>query len=251
MLSIELDMVQYDCPYIDTTDDYDISFLTKQWDFDASTGRLETRIMARASTSIELDHGLDALHSHDEMKDFELLRRSGDTALVRSCIGETRAMEAIQNNDGYITGPFEIRDGSETWRIGFDSREVAEQALGELERHNDFSTESRESLDLGEYYDVLRNVERAGDVFDTCRELSDVERATLVAAVDEGYFSQPRDATLSALAEEFGVSKTAVSKNLRRSQRKVLSELVDVIDATREQKAQRKLDRDRDTIESA
>jgi predicted DNA binding protein len=234
---MEVDMVQYDCPYIDTTEDYEITFFTKQWDFNAADDVLETRIMATGSTPEELDRGLDALRDHPNMKNFELLRRKGEKALIRSFIGETKAMEAIRNNNGYITGPFEIRDGSEMWRVGFDSKEVAEQALDELGQHNDFTVESRESVDLEDYYDVLQNVDVAGGFLDKCRELSEVERETLTTAVEKGYFTRPRDANLSTLADEFDISKTAVSKNLRRSQRKILGQVVDAIEAVDERSA--------------
>jgi predicted DNA binding protein len=227
-------MVQYDCPYIDTTEDYEITFFTKQWDFDATEDRLETRIMARGATPEVLDRGLDSLREHPNMHNVELLRRKGQKALFRSRIGETRAMRSIRANSGYITGPFEIRDGSEMWRVGFDSETVSQRALSDLDRHNDFSVESRETVDLEDYYDVLRNVDVTSGFLDQCRDLSEVERETLTSAVDEGYFTRPRDADLSTLAEEFGISKTAVSKNLRRSQRKVLSQVVDVIDAVDE-----------------
>jgi predicted DNA binding protein len=234
---MEVDMVQYDCPYIDTTENYEITFFTKQWDFNAADDVLETRIMATGSTPEELDRGLDALRDHPNMKNFELLRRKGEKALIRSFIGETKAMEAIRNNNGYITGPFEIRDGSEMWRVGFDSKEVAEQALDELGQHNDFTVESRESVDLEDYYDVLQNVDVAGGFLDKCRELSEVERETLTTAVEKGYFTRPRDANLSTLADEFDISKTAVSKNLRRSQRKILGQVVDAIEAVDERSA--------------
>ena len=237
MLSMEVDMVQYDCPYIDTTENYEITFFTKQWDFNAADDVLETRIMATGSTPEELDRGLDALRDHPNMKNFELLRRKGEKALIRSFIGETKAMEAIRNNNGYITGPFEIRDGSEMWRVGFDSKEVAEQALDELGQHNDFTVESRESVDLEDYYDVLQNVDVAGGFLDKCRELSEVERETLTTAVEKGYFTRPRDANLSTLADEFDISKTAVSKNLRRSQRKILGQVVEAIEAVDERSA--------------
>ena len=239
MLSMEVDMVQYDCPYIDTTADYDITFFTKQWDFNAAKEMLETRIMATGATPEGLDRGLDALREHPNMQNFELLRRKGEKALIRSQIGETSAMEAIRENNGYITGPFEVRDGSEMWRVGFDSDDVSQAALSDLDRHNDFTVESRESVNLEDYYDVLRNIEVAGGFLDQCRELSDVERETLVTAVEKGYFTRPREATLSTLANEFNISKTAVSKNLRRGQRKVLGEVVDAIAAVENE---RKLD---------
>ena len=234
MLSLEMDMVQYDCPYIDTTEEYDVTFFTKQWDFNSAEEVLETRIVARGATGRELDRGLDALRAHNHMQNFELLRRKGEKALIRSQIGETKAMEAIRRNNGYITGPFEVRDGSEMWRIGFDSEDVADDALSDLQRHNDFSVESRESVGLEDYFDVLRNIEVATGFLDGCRELSETEQDTLRKAVTEGYFTRPRDATLATLADEFDVSKTAVSKNLRRSQRKILGEVVDAIEAVEE-----------------
>jgi predicted DNA binding protein len=234
MLSLEVDMVQYDCPYIDTTADYGITFFTKQWEFDATEKRLETRIMAEGTTPGELDRGLDTLREHPNMHTVELLRRKGEKALFRSRISETQAMESIRDNSGYITGPFEIRDGSEMWRVGFDSQSVAEDALSALDRDNDFDVRSRETVDLEDYYDVLQNVDVASGFLDQCRDLSEVERRTLTRAVDKGYFTRPRDADLSALADEFGVSKTAVSKNLRRSQRKVLDQVVDAIDTVDE-----------------
>jgi predicted DNA binding protein len=232
---MEVDMVQYDCPYIDTTADYEITFFTKQWDFNAAKEMLETRIMATGATSQELDRGLDALSGHSNMRNFELLRRKGEKALIRSQIGETSAMEAIRENNGYITGPFEIRDGREMWRVGFDSEDVSQTALSDLERDNDFTVESRESVDLEDYYDVLQNIEVAGGFLDQCRDLSRVESETLTNAVEEGYFTRPREANLSTLADEFDISKTAVSKNLRRAQRKILGEVVDAIDAVEQE----------------
>ena len=125
MLSLEMDMIQYDCPYIDTTADYDVNFFTKQWDFNSAEDILETRIMATGATPRELDRGLDRLRAHDNMENFELLRRKGEKALIRSYIGETKAMGAIRQHNGYITGPFEVRDGSEIWRVCFDIEDGA------------------------------------------------------------------------------------------------------------------------------
>ena len=234
MISLEMDMVQYDCPYIDTTLDHDVSFLAKQWDFSTAERELETRIMVKGGDGDALDHGLSALREHQNMRSYELLRRKGEVALIRSRIDETAAMHAIRENDGYITGPFRIRDGSEIWHVGFDSEDVAEGALAELERQNDFSVEDREAVDLEDYYDLLQNLGSAKQMLDGCRSLSTVEQETLLEAVEAGYFDAPRDATLSTLADEFDVSKMAVSKNLRRSQRKLLGQVAGAIDAVEE-----------------
>jgi predicted DNA binding protein len=230
MISLQMDMVQYDCPYIDTTVENDVSFYANQWDFNPAKEVLETRIMVDGDDRDALDNGLSTLREHPNMEGFDLLRRKGDIAMLRSRIGQTDAMRTIREHDGYITGPFEIEAGSEIWNVGFDRNVTADEALSSLSRNNDFTVESRDSLDLDDYYDLMTNVDAATTLLDACRELSTVEKTTLQEATDRGYFETPRDANLSTLADELDVSKMAVSKNLRRGERKLLGHVVEVID---------------------
>lgn len=229
MQSLELDMVQYDCPYIETTRDHDISFIANQWDFNPAEHVLETRLMVQAADSGSLQNGMDALSAHPKMNGYELLNREEETALLRSQIDETNAMRTIRDNKGYITGPFVIRGGSELWHVGFDKGHTAEEALSELDRENDFSVQSREAIDLEDFHDLLQNARALKSLLDGLRDLSTVEQQTLLQAISEGYFMTPRDATLGSLAEDFDVSKNAVSKNLRRSQRKLFEKVSDAI----------------------
>lgn len=230
MLSLQVDMVQYDCPYIDTTVEHDVSFYTRQWDFDHEREELETRIVVDGDDRGAIENGLDTLRDHPNMRGYDLLRRDDDIALIRSRIGQTDAMKVIRDRGGYITGPFKITDGSEMWNVGFDRESTANGTLTALGRNNDFTVESRESLTLEDYYDLMRNVDPATSLLDGCRELSVTERETLQAAVAGGYFETPRDASLSTLAETFDVSKMAVSKNLRRGERKLLGRVIDAIE---------------------
>jgi len=139
-------------------------------------------------------------------------------------------MATIREHDGYITGPFHIEDGSETWHVGFDTRTAADTTLAELERNNEFDVIERDSVGIGHLQDFVQNAGAAMTLLEGCRGLSDVERRTLETAVDEGYFRSPRGATLGTLADEFDVSKPAVSKNLRRGQRKMIERVVDALD---------------------
>ncbi|EJN60831.1 DNA binding protein [Halogranum salarium B-1] len=226
MISLTMDMVQYDCPYITVTDDVDVSFYTMHWDFNAAREALETRILVKGDDRGALTNGLGALREQAGMRGFDLLSRQGESAVIKSFIDQTNAMKVIRENDGYITGPFRIREGSELWNVGFDTSDAADDALSDLERENDFSIEARTSTTLDDYLDIVQNVDPAKELLDGCRALSDVERDTLERAVDGGYFQTPREATLGTLAEEFDVSKTAASKNLRRSEQKVLERVV-------------------------
>lgn len=229
MIDISMDMRQYDCPFIDTTDDHEVSFSAAHWEFDPNHRELETRMVVKADDRGTLESGLLALREHDHMHEYQLLSKREGVAHIRTSIEETNAMQTIRKHDGFVTGPFYIEDGSELWHVGFDESSEAGDALAELERKNDFTVESREEVSLPELGGFVQNVGAAMTLIEGCRELSDAERRTLETAVSEGYFQTPRDATLGTLADEFGVSKPAVSKNLRRGQQKLFERAVDVL----------------------
>ncbi|WP_135302814.1 helix-turn-helix domain-containing protein [Haloarcula amylovorans] len=230
MIDIAMDMEQYDCPFIDTTADHGVAFAAVHWDFDTAKRELETRMVVEADDREVLDHGLSTLQDHPNMNDVSLLRRQDDAAHIRTVMVETTAMETIRDNGGYITGPFHIEAGSEVWHVGFDRGRDADDTLSELDRDNEFDVIERSPASLPELQDVAHNAGAAMTLIEGCRDLSETERETLEEAVSSGYFQSPRDATLGTLAEEFGVSKPAVSKNLRRGERKMIERVVDALD---------------------
>jgi predicted DNA binding protein len=230
VIDISMEMEQHDCPFIDSTLDHEVSFAAVQWEFDAGARELETRMVVEAAERDALDNGLATLRAHPNMHSYRLQKRWDDTAHIRTTIDETDAMERIRANDGYITGPFYIEDGSELWHVGFDSRGAADETLADLERNNEFVVMSRQQNGPGELRDIVQNASAGLRLIETCRSLTTVERRTLRSALNRGYFESPRQATLGSLAEEFDVSKPAVSKNLRRGQLKVARGVVDALD---------------------
>lgn len=235
MIEISMEMEQYDCPFIDTTADHDVSFSTFQWEFDKSARELETRMVVETDDRGELDGGLRALREHRNMHDYALLKRWEDVAHIRTIIDETDAMQTIRDNNGYIRGPFYIEDGTELWHLGFDSQGKADKTLSDLERNNEFAVVSRRQDGLSAVQEVVRNADTAMELIESCHSLSAVEEETLVAAVQGGYFESPRQTTLGDLADDFDISKPALSKNLRRSQQKVLNGFVDAVETLDDQ----------------
>jgi len=230
MIDISMDMEQYDCPFIDTTADYGVAFSAIHWDFDTSRRELETRMVVEGGDRGQLSDGLDALRDHGNMYDYSLLSRQDDVAHIKTVIDETDAMGTIRGNDGYITGPFHIEDGSEVWHVGFDRARQADDTLADLERNNEFDVVERTNTSVPDMQDLVQNAGAAMTLIEGCEGLSETERETLETAVSSGYFESPRDATLGTLADEFDVSKPAVSKNLRRGQRKMIQRVVDALD---------------------
>ena len=229
-----MDMEQYDCPFIDTTADHDVSFAATHWNFDSAARELETRMVVDGSDRWALEAGLDALRDHPNMRNFDLVTKREGVAQIRTVIDETDAMNTIRSNEGYVTGPFHIEDGSEIWHVGFDQATEADGALSELERNNEFDVVEREEVGLPEMQDLINNAGAAMTLINGCRDLSDTERDTLVEAARGGYFQAPREADLGTLAEEFDVSKPAASKNLRRGQQKLLEHVTEALEKLEE-----------------
>jgi predicted DNA binding protein len=55
--------------------------------------------------------------------------------------------------------------------------------------------------------------------------LTDKQRDALLRAVDRGYYETPQAVSLDELAEEFGVSKSALSQRLTRAEGTVMAQL--------------------------
>lgn len=54
------------------------------------------------------------------------------------------------------------------------------------------------------------------------QQLTDKQRRTLEIALQTGYYEQPRKSDLGDLADEIGVSKSAVSQRLRAAEAKII-----------------------------
>jgi len=222
MIDLDIDMRQYDCPFIDTTDDVDIAFSAIQWQLDTNDEKLETRLIAKGESMGVLEKGLHELQEHPNMTECYILSKRDNIAEIGTKIEVTNAMRTIQQNGGYITGPFQIEDGRERWHVGFDEDDDEDRALAELERHNEYTVEDRDQFGPTMLFDLLENSDSAMDLLEGCRSLTPTERETFEVASRNGYYETPRKTTLEDLAEHFEISKTAVSMNLRRSERKIL-----------------------------
>jgi hypothetical protein len=76
-------------------------------------------------------------------------------------------------------------------------------------------------------YEIERLVEGRGhDVENANFGLTDVQRETLIAAVENGFFEVPRQCTLDELGDGLGVSDTAASMRLRRGMKTLVERTV-------------------------
>jgi len=228
MISLTLDLSQGDCPYTATAGEFDVSLTGLYSDFVETKEKLKTRMLVHGSDGTTVDDALDAFQATEGVNLCKLISKWDDRAVVKNCTDPTEAMQVVREYDGYLTAPFEVQDGRKAWYLGFDTAELADAALADLDRLHDVSVESREVVTRDGYVDVVENVGTAKELLDAYRQLTEVERRSLARAADAGYYERPRGATRVDLADQFGVSDTAVSNTLRRAHRKLADPVEDV-----------------------
>ena len=228
MINVSMEMEQYDCPFVHASDHDQVAFSSVHCD--TGSDFTEVRMVAEAIDRGALESGLSAVRSHEGVADYELFSKVDNVAKFRTVVGPTAAMGVVHDHDGYITGPFYAEAGTETWHVGFDEPGSADGALAALERDHEFDVVGRDDTDEAELHQLVQNAGAAMTLIEGCRDLSDVERQTLEAAVTDGYYENPRDATLGTLADRFDVSKPAVSKNLRRGEQKMIQRVIEALE---------------------
>ncbi|WP_232701918.1 helix-turn-helix domain-containing protein [Halobacterium wangiae] len=228
MINVSMEMEQYDCPFVHASDGHEVAFSSVHCD--TGPDRTEVRMVAEATDRTTLESGLSTVRSHDAVAEYELFSKVDNVAKFRTVVGPTAAMGIVHDHDGYITGPFYAEAGTETWHVGFDEPDRVDGALAALERDHEFDVVGRDDTDEAELHQLVQNAGAAMTLIEGCRDLSDVERQTLEAAVTDGYYENPRDATLGTLADRFDVSKPAVSKNLRRGEQKMIQRVIEAIE---------------------
>ncbi|MFC3476583.1 helix-turn-helix domain-containing protein [Halobacterium litoreum] len=228
MINVSMEVEQYDCPFVHASDSHEVAFSSVHCD--TNPDRTEVRMVAEAADRDALENGLSSVRGHGHVADYELFSKVDNVAKFRTVVGPTDAMTVVHAHDGYVTGPFFAEAGTETWHLGFDETERADDALAALERSHEFDVVGRDDTDETELHQLVQNAGAAMTLIEGAKDLSDVERQTLEAAVSDGYYESPRDATLGTLADRFDVSKPAVSKNLRRGEQKMIQRVIEAIE---------------------
>ncbi len=147
----------------------------------------------------------DAIEDDDTVDDAALVEDAGDRRLYR-----------VEISDATPVTLYPIDDRMEASRLGVTSSADGIDARLRFPDRESLSTFQPRAEARG--VDVtLRGVySDSAPAYGDQNGLSAKQREALVAAVEMGYYDVPREASLSEVADELGVSAQAVSERLRR-----------------------------------
>jgi len=152
-----------------------------------------------------------ALRDSSVVEDVRLVDETGAETLIRvDWSAEVNGLvDVIDGSDAVI---LEAEGVGDSW--SFRLRFPDHQQLSEFYQA---CIDAGVSLDLDEVNNPLGSA-RGGDY-----GITETQRAALLRALEEGYFDVPRKVNLQDLAEQFGISDTALSQRLRRGLTGLLS----------------------------
>lgn len=233
MYRLTLDLWQDDCPLSRASADHDVTFTTPYWNYSPDSHQWELWVECSSADRSELEAGLRGLKESEAMRHFELRRKHGSCATLQLRFDETAAIETITAHGGAVVGPFTNCRGRERWHLGFTDAAAIDDALSDLDRREEFTVVERRALDSPAQSAVYQHFGAATTFLAACDRLTETEQQVLSTAIETGYYETPREETLASLGEQCGVSDAAVSKTLRRAERKLLGAAVTTLDDLR------------------
>ncbi|WP_336023669.1 helix-turn-helix domain-containing protein [Halobellus salinisoli] len=142
---------------------------------------------------------------------FELIDRTGNTAIYYiEHTPQTKLISSVVTRENGFLVHTETKDNGWLVHLLLPDR-AALNAIWEYARENEIE------LDIIEIYS---NEDAGGE---SSYGLTDEQREALQLAFSEGYFNEPRDTSLSEVADEMELSSTAMSGRLRRGMRNLIA----------------------------
>lgn len=222
MYRVTLDLWQDDCPLARASADHEVTFTTPYWNYSPESQQWELWVESSSDDQSELEASIQALRDTEAMQRFELKRKHGSHATLRVLFDETDAIDIITAHGGAVVGPFTNYHGRERWHLGFTESSAIDDALSTLDRREDLTVVERTSLDTPAETTAYHHSDAASTFLTACERLTAIEKRVLCTAFESGYYETPREETLASLGERCDVSDAAISKTLRRAERKLL-----------------------------
>jgi len=214
----EIMITQNDCPMIDTTKIYPgVFILMINTEITEDECQYLFSILG-SSDSKELGDAIRFLSSHPRIKEFNLISKTGSTAIANYRMIQT-AMYKKADKIGFRLHPILVANGKERWFFVTDEgREITERYVNDrYTKVLELRRLTQEEFSL-EYPSIFFKFY----VSNLLKALTPDDALFLKEAIEHGYFDWPRNISLTELSTKMNMPKSTVSYRVRKVLRKVM-----------------------------
>lgn len=203
--------VRHECPYRELSERYP-GLTVKEWPLgDCEVLELTAREVDVEELEDEVAGIGEVLHSVEDGDSVQFVARSCRCPLDESIV------QRFERHGCMYTPPTVYRQGWERYSvIAFDERDVL-ALLDELDSDREIEVVTKTSLDSDRV--PFSSLFSTHQLFE---DVTDRQLEALRLAVDEGYFEEPRGASVAELAEKTSVARATYEAHLRKAQNKLV-----------------------------
>jgi predicted DNA binding protein len=211
-LVVEFSVAGNDCPVVEATNDHDVVV-----DETPPAHRDDGRTLLHFHAEGEVGDYVGELDDEADI-DYLQVAESTDVAQCRCLLHDGCVLREL-TTAGFMPHEIRIVDGVERFRGSVVGRDILREVIQTAQELGNVNLERVAEVTGGEL---------AGNELDTTIEssLTKQQREALVAALENGYFSVPRDTTATEVADQLGISKSSFLGRLKRAQQTVFEQLL-------------------------
>lgn len=223
MYSVTIQKEPHYCPFSDVTMNCDVRLVHSCVQFNGSSENVWTHISSNEKE--DLQKSILKLRSHPKIAKLEIVNLTKNFASVKVNVRSTKTIAPIILNGGYIVTPVLALDGKEFWRAIFSTKSQLNKAMNGIMKNYSLKIVEVLELDPLVFFSLIQNFEYVLSIINTINDLTKKEKQLLMTAIKKGFYDEPKRINTIELANLFGVSKVAISRRIRRLERKLLPTL--------------------------
>lgn len=228
------DIVQYDCPVVwlvEHLKDAKI-IVTGANVTEISRGYEKIYVVLLGDNDVTA-RALDKIESYKLIRSYEVLQKKKDFVKVQMSIDKTKTMETSVFLDATPLAPWIAKEGYERWTLGFHSRKQLNEFVSRVSEFDYIEKSRVEEIPDELVAEFSMNYLAALNLLTIeLSKLTNKQLGLLRLALESGYYEWPRKINVVELSDELGISRAAVTKLLRRAEKRIISSTLKYLSKT-------------------
>jgi len=176
---------------------------------------------------------LEKIENYKLVRSYEVIQKKRDFVKVKMNITRTKTMETSVFLDAMPLAPWIAKEGYEKWTLGFHSKKQLNEFVSRVSEFDYIERSRVEEIPDELVAEFSMNFLAALNLLTIeLNKLTNKQLSLLKLALESGYYEWPRKTNIVELSEELGISRAAVTKLLRRAEKRIVSSTLKYLSKT-------------------